>query len=187
MLHWLGESELQLSEEGKKRLLHLNSSTSTDASTFKWNHWEHWERHLTAKIWSVQNAHEDVLQAWWIKSVATSVGKSSAIVCWTRGFYQYNTHSMEIYTLLCWISRCRVTNYINRPQEICEDAFVMMQLLATMARAHSFYSDALFQTLFHVLSLCCGEICLEQFLQLRLNKKPCPISSTSCTRSYTHL
>lgn len=72
---------------------------------------------------------------------------------------------------LCWLSRCRVTNYINHPREICEDVFVMMQLISTMAWAHSFYSNAVFQTLFHVLLCCCKEICLESFLQLMLKKK----------------
>lgn len=89
-----------------------------------------------------------------------------------------------------WLSRCRVTNYINHPPEICEDVFVMMQLLATMATANSFYSNALFQTQFHVLLLCRGEICLEQFLQLRLNKThvqflpPAALETThTCSRS----
>lgn len=79
-------------------------------------------------------------------------------------------YSEQIYTLLCRPSWCLVTNYINHPQEICEDVFVMIQLPATMSRAHSFYFSALFQTLFHVLLLCSGEICLKVFLQFRLNK-----------------
>lgn len=116
-----------------------------------WMHMNISFRHAKSKVWP-------------------SVGKSSAIVCWTRGFHWHNTPSMEIHTLLRWLSRCRVTNYINHPPEICEDVFVMMQLLATMATANSFYSNALLQTQFHVLLLCRGEICLEQFLQLRLNK-----------------
>lgn len=109
-----------------------------------------------------------------------------------------NLGILQTQTLIAWrytvystvlTIRCRVTYYINHPQEICENVFLMMQLLATMARAPCFYSEnALFQTPFHVLPLCCGEICLEQFLRLGLNKREtCPISSTSCTRSYTHL
>lgn len=137
------------------------------------------------KIWSVQNAHEDVLQAWQIKSI--SVGES-AIVCWTRGFHQHNTHSVEIYTLLCRLSRCRVTNYINHPQEICEDVFVMMQLLATKARVQSLS----IQKCFIPDTISCSPSVLWRNLSWTISptkaqQKPCPISSTSCTRSYTHL
>lgn len=137
-------------------------------------HWMHMSissRHGKSKVWP-------------------SVGKSSAIVWWNRGFYWYNTPSMEIHPLLRWLSQCRVTNYTKHPPEICEDVFVMMQLLTTTARANSFYSNALFQTQFHVLLLCCREICLEQFLQLRLNKNhvqflpPAALETThTCSRS----
>lgn len=86
----------------------------------------------------------------------------------TRGFGQHNSQSMEIYCIPpCWLSQCWVTNYINHPQEICEDVFVMMQL---HHRTHTLFKNALFQRVFHVLSLCWGEICLKQFLQLGLSK-----------------
>lgn len=100
-----------------------------------------------------------------IKSAATSIGKSLDGICWIFPIQC----SQQGCVLLCWLSVCRATNYINHLQKICEDIFVMMQLLDTTAKLLSFYSYTLFQTPFHVLLLCWGEICPEQFLQLRLN------------------
>ncbi|KAM3613238.1 uncharacterized protein V6R79_022823, partial [Siganus canaliculatus] len=85
---------------------------------------------------------------------------------------QYSQHEDAQHTVHCCAdSQCRVTNYINHPQEICEDAFVMMQLLATVAR-DALSSQTLYSRLYFMFSLCVVEKSVwSNFYNFRSTKK----------------
>lgn len=82
----------------------------------------------------------------------------------------------DIYTLLCWLSWCRVANYINHPQEICEDVFVMIQ---PQWPEHTFSSLMFHSSLYLMFFFNVEDNSASDKLYNR-QKKIGPVSSSSC-------